>query len=136
MHKNTFLIIILCCISEILSREDCVTSLQLNPLHHTERKCIITLQVTLRIQCDEMAERDASPLPSETDDEYYFSSSYSVSSEASDDFCSSLDAETILPYRFEPDLSEEVDSEEVHATVDVVSTETMIASHRIGNTDW
>ena len=48
----------------------------------------------------------------------------------------SLDAETILPYRFEPDLSEEVDSEEVHATVDVVSTETMIASHRIGNTDW
>ena len=44
--------------------------------------------------------------------------------------------ETILPYRFEPDLSEEVDNEEVYPTVDVVSTETMIASHRIGSTDW
>ena len=55
-----------------------------------------------------MAERDGSPLPSETDDEYYFSSSYSVLPEASDDFSSSLEVETMLPYHFEPDVSEEV----------------------------
>ena len=84
-----------------------------------------------------MAERDSSPSPSETDDEYCYSSSYSVSSEASDDFSSSLEAETILPYRLEPDVSEEVcDSEEVYPSIDVASTETVIVSHRIGNTDW
>ena len=76
-------------------------------------------------------------LPSETDDEYYYSSSYSVSFDASDDFSSSLEAEMILPYHFEPDVSEEVhDSEEVYPSIDVASTETVIVSHRIGHTDW
>ena len=80
----------------------------------------------------------------------------------SGNFCSSLVAETILPYCFKPDVSKEAASEEVYLTIDVTSPEAVIfkpdvskeaaseevyltidiaspeaviVSHRIGNTD-
>ena len=80
-----------------------------------------------------MAESSSSPSPSETDDEYDFSSSYSVSSEASDNLEPLFEME-IVPYRFEPDAPSSELKSEAHVTT--VATETEVADHRIGNTDW